>query len=152
MSTTGFQATLEVDDAGTGAAVGGASTKFTGVLTLTLPSQEAGEYESTELAQTDGGTADPIKRYQPTGLIEQATLKGEIFYTKSNHQRLLALVGKKGYTWKLTPPDEDGAGVGTPLVGSGLGFLKKIDEIVFEKETPVTIKVEIRPEKAWTFA
>lgn len=46
-STTGFGASLEVND---GAA--DASEKFEGVTTITLPSEEVGEFEETELAQT----------------------------------------------------------------------------------------------------
>lgn len=148
-STTGFGASLEVND---GAA--DASEKFEGVTTITLPSEEVGEFEETELAQTkaDNTTLDPVRRYAPNHMVEVGTVKCEMKYSAANHARVRALLGKKGKVWKLTPPDQDGTGTTSPLTGSGKGWVKKIDDIVFENGNPVRIKFEVRTQEAWAFA
>ncbi len=155
---TGFQATLEVDDAGTGAASGGASTKFSGLTTFNLPSLEAGKFDATELDQKNGGNVDPYEREEPTGLIKMGPIKGEMKYTKANYQRLQALLekaalGDRGYTFIATTPD-DLSTPGTPvkLTGTWDGWVSKLDDVKFEKGNPVLIPFEITPLKKGTLA
>src|SRR4051812_7463668 len=98
---TGFQAQMSCDDAGTGAAVGGADTKFAGLTTFSLPSLEANKFDATELDQQVSSAADPYEREQPTGTIKMGATKAEIKYTKANYQRLQALLGVRDHVYKL---------------------------------------------------
>lgn len=157
---TGFQATLAADDAGTGAAPGGASTKFTGITTFSLPSLEAGTFEATELAQDDGATptpaADPFERERPTGLIKVGKTACEMKYTKANYQRLQALLVKGAagaeYTFVLTTPDDQTSGSPTKLAATVKGFISKVDAVKFEKGNPVSIPFEMTCRKQPTYA
>lgn len=150
---TGFQATMEVDDGGTGGT--GASTAFSGLVTFNLPALEAGKFDATELNQmTSGGSpvADPYERELPTGLIKVGTTKGEIKYTKANYLRLQALLMDRGKTFKLITPDDLTSGTVTKLTATFKGFLNKVDEIKFEKTNPVAIGFELTVSEAPTFS
>lgn len=158
---TGFQTTFAVDDAGTGAAPGGASTRFKGLTTISLPSLEAGTFDSTELDQDDGGTptpaADPYERERPTGLIKVGKTKCEMTYTKANYQRLQSLLerGAAGgeYTFVLVTPDDQTVVPGpTKLTTNAKGFVSKLDEIKFEKGNPVMIPFEVTIRKKPTYS
>lgn len=146
---TGFQATLEVDDAGTGAASGGASTKFVGNVMFGLGAIEAEKFDATELDQKDGANIDPYTREFPTGILKQGPVAGEIKYTKANYQRLQSLIeraakGDRGYTFILKTPD-DLTTPGTPVIltVTGDGFVSKVGDVKFEKGNPVLIPFEI---------
>lgn len=146
---TGFQAQMEVDDAGTGAASGGASTKFSGLTTFALPALESEKFDATELDQKDGGNADPYMREFPTGLIKVGPTSCEIKYTKANYLRLQALLekavkGDRGYTFILTSPD-DLSTPGTPvkMTVTADGWVSKVGEVKFEKGNPVLIPFEV---------
>lgn len=144
---TGFQAMMEVDDAGTGQATAGASTRFKGLTTFNLPALEAGSFDATELDQDDGATptpaADPYEREEPTGLIKVGPTKCEIKYTVANYTRLQALCGKRGKTFKLKPPADQAGGTNANLTVEFVGFVKKVDEVKFEKGNPVMIPFEL---------
>lgn len=143
---TGFQATMEVDDGGTGSASAGTSTAFTGLVTLGFPSLEAPQFDATELNQDDGGgtpAPDEYEREEPTGTIKVGRTKAEIKYTKANYQRLQGLVGKRGKTFKVITPDDKSAGTATKLTATFVGNISKVDELKFEKGAPVLIPFEI---------
>jgi len=152
---TGFQATLSVDDAGTGAAPGGTDTKFAGNVTFALPELTIEKFDATELDQTAGaGVPDHYMREFPTGLIKSGETEGEIKYTKANYQRLLALAEKgRGYTFKLTAPD-DQTTPGTPvtLTLTRKGFISKVGAVKFEKSNPVIIPFSITFQEKGTIA
>lgn len=157
---TGFQAQGEVDDAGTGAAPTGASTRFAGLITFNLPSLEAGTIDATELDQDDGGgtpAPDPYEREAPSGLIKIGKTKCEMKYTKANYQRLQSLVKRSvagvPYTVILKTPD-DLSTPGTPvkLTTTLKAFFTKLDELKFEKDKPATIPFEITVQKKPTYA
>lgn len=151
---TGFKAKIAVDDAGTGAAPGGASTVFTGVTMIELPGLEAGKFDATELNQVvSGSTFDPYERELPTGAIKMGAIKAEFFYTKANYQRLQAMLAVRGYTWLLTLPD-DLTGGETPvtMTVTATAFLSKLGDLKFEKGTPIKIPVEITLQKQPTVA
>lgn len=149
---TGFQAQLEVDDGGTGSAAAGASTRFKGLLTLNLPSLEVGTFDATELDQEDDDdNPDPYEREEPTGLIKVGTVKAEQKYTAGNYKRLQALVGKKGKTFKITTPDDQTAATAKKMSAAFVGFVKKLDELKFEKGNPVGIPVEFTVSKKPTY-
>lgn len=138
---SGFQATLAVDDSGTGAGPGGTSTKFSGLVTISLPSLEAEKFDATELDQNDTGIPDQYMREFPTGLIKQGATACELKFNKANYTRLEALLKKgRGYTFVLTSPD-DLTTPGTPvkLTATMKGFISKIGEVKFEKGNPVMI-------------
>lgn len=150
---TGFQAQMSVDDAGTGAAVGGADTKFSGLTTFNLPSLEAGKYEATELDQQVTSVADPYERELPTGLIKIGPTKAEIKYTKANFQRLQSLLGVRDHVYKLISPD-DLTTPGTPvkMTVTLVAFVSKLDEVKFEKGNPIMIPFEITVQQKPTVA
>lgn len=149
---TGFQAQMECDDAGTGAAVGGASTKFDGLVMFELPKLEASGFEATELNQTtDGTVVDTWEREEPTGLIKAGATKGEIKFTKANYNRLAALLGVKGHTYKLISPDDQTSGSAVKLTDTFLGWVSAVGEVKFEKKTPVSIPFEITTQRKHAF-
>jgi hypothetical protein len=152
---TGFQAQMAVDDAGTGAAPGGISTKFAGLVTFNLPSLEANKFESTELDQkkADGTTPDGYERELPTGTIKIGQVKGSLHYTKANYLRLQKLIAARGYTFILTSPDDLSASpTATLLTTTFTGFVSKIDDLKFEKGNPVEIPFEftVQSQPAYT--
>lgn len=154
---SGFRATLAVDDAGTGAAPGGASTKFAGLTMLSLGSFEVGKFEATEIDQEDPpATLDPFERERPTGTIKQGTHKGTLKYTKANYQRLQALATKGAagaeYTWILTTPDDQSAGSPVTLACTFKAFVSLVGEVQFEKNVPVLIPFEFSCRKKPAFA
>lgn len=156
---TGFQATMAVDDGGNGGATGGASTKFVGLTTFSLPSLEAGTFDATELDQDDGGgtpAPDPFEREQPTGLIKVGKTAAELKYTKANYQRLQSLLvrgaGGAEYTFILTSPDDQTTGTPTKLATTCKGFISKIESLKFEKGNPVSIPFEMTVRKKPTYA
>jgi hypothetical protein len=148
---TGFQAKMACDDAGTGAAPGGASTRFVGLTTFDLPSLEVGTFDATELDQNDGGdptpAADPFERMRPTGLIKLGATAAEIKYTKANYQRLVALAqlgaGGAEHTFVLTAPDDQTAGTPTVLTTTFKGFVSKVDKVKWEKGNASMIPFEV---------
>lgn len=152
---TGFQATMAVNDGGNGGAIGGASTKFVGLTMFSLPSLEASTFDATELDQDDGEetpAVDPFERELPTGLIKVGVVAGELKYNKANYQRLQKLVGKRGYTFVLTSPDDQTSGSPVKLTTTFIGFVKKVDAVKFEQKNPVSIPFEFVVQKKPTFA
>lgn len=152
---TGFQATMKVDDDGTGAAVGGASTAFSGLITFNMPAVEAGTFDATELNQDDGAetpAADPWEREEPTGLLKAGPVTAEMKYTKANYNRLIALVSKRGHTFVLVSPDDLSSGSPVKLTTTFVGFIKKVDAVKFENKNPVAIPFEVVVSKKPTYS
>lgn len=139
---SGFQATLEVDDGGTGGASGGISTKFAGLVTLTFPGMEAGTFDATEIDQVSVFEVE-----LPTGTIKVGKLKGEIKFTKANYQRLVALNGKRGYTFKLTAPD-DLTTPGTPvkMIATFTGFISNVEETKVDRASQIVVPFQMTPQ------
>lgn len=151
---TGFQATVSVDDSGTGAAPGGTDTKFAGNVTFALPELTIQKFDATELDQQAAGAPDPYMREFPTGLIQSGETEGEIKYTAANYQRLLGLAERgRGYTWKLTTPDDQTVpGTPTKLTMTRKGFISKVGAVKFEKSNPVIIPFSITFQEKGTVA
>jgi hypothetical protein len=144
MPTPGFKAQLSINDGG---------GRFDGLITISLPSLEAGKYDATELDQEASGSPDPYERELPTGLIKVGPVKAEQFYSKANYNRLQALIGQRDKSIVLTTPD-DGSNGNTPvkLVATFPGFIQKIDELKFEKNNPIAIPFEFCVQSKPTFA
>lgn len=142
---TGFKANLKADDGGTGAAPGGVSTAYAGVVSFNLPDLETPTFDATEL---DQGASDPYERERPAGTIKIGKTQCEIKFTKANYQRLQAqiLAGLAGnaYTFVMTTPD-DLTTPGTPvtLVGTFKGFVSKVGGPKFTKGEGLMIPFEI---------
>jgi hypothetical protein len=157
---TGFKTSLAVDDAGTGAAPGGASTKFTGVTTVSLPELTVNTIDGTTLDQDDGGTPtpapDPYERTHPAGTISVGACQAEMQYTKANYQRLVSLAaagaGGAEYTFTATTPDDQTSGTPTKLTATFKAFVSKVGAPKFEKGNPVTIPFEFASRKAPSFS
>ncbi|MEO8082695.1 MAG: hypothetical protein ABI780_02670 [Ardenticatenales bacterium] len=148
MPAVGFTCKFEVDD-GTASAY----VALTGVTVITLPAEEVGEAEVTELNQLDDASAsDPVRRWIPTKLIDAGTIVVESFYTKANHTRIRALHGVKGKHFKITAPGEATDGSSTTEVATLPGFVKKLGEIKYEKDVPVSFSFEVRVSAKGTFA
>lgn len=140
MAQTGFQCKLSV-----------AGSDFADLVKIVLPAVEAGEQEVTGLNQVDGSSkADPVRRFLPT-LIDQGLIKAEGFYTKAGYVTLHGLVAKKDKTFVITAPPSTEGGSDT-LAATFTGFVKKVDEVEFDKENPTMVKFEIRVSKAATLA
>lgn len=144
MATIGFQADLQIKDG-----VSDAWVTVAAQVMIALPGIEVGEQEVTGLNQKidDDPEEDPdfVRRYIPT-LHDIGTLKCEAYFTKATYLRLVALAGLVE-DYKLISPEDDAAAT---LTASGKGFLKKIDDVTFEKDVPTKVKFEIRRSKAWT--
>lgn len=155
--TSGFKSKLAVDDAGTGADPGGASTAFSGLVQLTLGSLEVATFDATELDQEDPpATVDPFERERASGTIKQGKHKGLMKFTKANYTRLVALATKgaagKLYVFILTSADDQTSGSPTVLTSTFTGFISMIGEVVKEKRTPRQIPFEITVTKKPTHA
>jgi hypothetical protein len=155
---TGFQAQMAVDDAGTGAASGGASTKFSGLTTFSLPDLETPKFDATELDQVvTGTTPDPYERELPTGTIKVGPTQAEIKYTKANFLRLQSLLkraadGDTAYTFILTSPDDKTDVTAVKLLTTFDGWVSKVGGVKYEKGNPVSISFELTAKKAPTYS
>lgn len=145
MPLIGFTCKLEVND--------GAADAFQTVseaVMITLPAEEIGEAEITTLGQQDGSSnPDPVRRFMGT-LEDPGVLKCSAQFNKALLVRLRTLKHKTK-TYKITTPDEDPGAPTVNLVASGDGFMRKIEEVGFEKDGVVEIKFEVRRAKAWTY-
>lgn len=141
---SGFKTTAEVDDAGTGAAPGGVSTKFDGLVDVSFPSVTANTMDGTEIDQ-----ADAFEKELPTGLLKVGKSQCTAKFTKANYQRIAGLVGKRGYTFKLTAPDDLTVSPGpTKLVTTFLGFISMIGEVKATKADGMVIPFELTVQSA----
>lgn len=144
MPITGFQAQLKVDDAGTGAAAGSASTAFSGLVTFALPKKSANKFNATELDQQTGGNADPVERELPTGTITVGPTKCEVYFSKANYQRLDTLLGKRGYTFVLVSPDDlSNSPTAVKLTTTFKGFISDLDEVKWDRNGEAKIPFEL---------
>lgn len=141
----GFKVTLKLNDGGTGADPGGTLTAIPGNAIVTLPSREIGEVDDTDHDQTDF-----YERVIP-GLIKSGNLKFECKYSHGNYTRLNNVFEKrKLYTWEITAPIGVASGAVTGQKFTVSGFLKKIDEMPFEREGTMMMKAEVRLSGTWT--
>lgn len=145
MATTGFGAKIQVQTNGS------TWVDIADGVTLGLPKPEVGEAEYTHLAQ-----ADRYRRYLPT-LIEAGVVPFECDYAKATVLQLDPLLGVAKVTtndvkWKITGPDEDGAGAVTAVTFTFNGFLQKLDYGDPEKDEILIIKGEVRIDGPITIA
>jgi len=148
---SGFKAKMEVDDAGTGGAAGGASTVFDGVVMINWPDLEAPTLDTTEL-----NAADSYERERPQGTIKKGKTQAQCKYTKANYNRLKALAVRAAnlekHQFKLTSPD-DNTTPGTPvlLVVQFGGQITKVSGPRYVKSDLAVIDFEVNVEDAPTF-
>lgn len=136
MATIGYTAKLQVKTSGSFVDVSPE------VVTIQVPAVEVSSVESTHLNVTDG-----FKTYVP-GLKNSGTLSFEANYTKEAYTLLDGIRGKlkEGSVeieWKITAPDEDGAGAFTPQTFQFKGYVMKT-ELGFEPEGVSKIKCEVQ--------
>lgn len=143
MALIGFSAKLEVND--------GASNAYQEVdetTMITLPSQDTTTIEASYLGMTD-----PYKEFLP-GLTDSGVLGFEANYSATVYSRLNDLLGKLKHgnripatgtsvNWKVTAPDADAGGSGSPQVFTMNGILTKL-EVSMEVEAVMKIKGEVK--------
>lgn len=122
---------------------GTAATDVAEVTMISGPSPEFGEAETTHL-----GLTDPWKTFVPT-LGDGGSLSFECNYKAATVTALNGILGKYDngtakMKWKITAPDEDGAGSGTAQTFTFEGFLKKAEYGNFEPEAVAKIKGEVK--------
>lgn len=151
MATIGFTAKLELDNGGGTFAIIDEATM------ITVPAQETTTVETTHL-----NLSTPMKTFTP-GLTDPGVLSFEANYTKASYNQLNAVRGKlkdganpipptgDDIKWRITAPDEDGAGAGTAQTFTFAGILTKL-ELGFETEAVVKIKGEVKVSGAITIA
>lgn len=150
MAVIGFTSKLELDP--------GTSTYglISDTTMITIPSQEVSTVETSWL-----GMSDTNRTYTP-GLTDPGVLSFECNYSKSGYTALNTVRGKLKITtaipptgnpvmWKITAPDEDGAGVATPQSFTFNGILTKL-EVNIETEGLMKIKGEVKVSGAITVA
>jgi hypothetical protein len=142
MAIIGFTAKLELDP-------GTASyTEISETTLISLPAFETATVETSYL-----GMSTPDRTYTP-GLTDNGTLSFECNYSKATFNTLAGVKGKLKITtqipptgnninWRITSPDEDGAGAGTAQTFTFNGILTKL-ETSFETEAVVKIKGEVK--------
>jgi hypothetical protein len=148
MAIIGFTAKLELDP-GTGS-----YATIDECTMITLPA-----FETTSIETSHLNLITPDRTYTP-GLTDNGTLSFECNYSKATYNTLHSIKGKLKVTsqipptgnninWRITSPDEDGAGAGTAQTFTFNGFLTKL-ETAFETEAVVKIKGEVKVNGAIT--
>jgi hypothetical protein len=137
MATIGYTAKLAVKTTGSFVDVSPE------VVTISVPAVEVSSVESTHLNVTDG-----FKTYVP-GLKNAGTLSFEANYTKDAYTTLdnirgLLKSGSNDIEWRITAPDEDGAGAFTPQTFIFKGFVMKTEGPTFEPEGLAKLKCEVQ--------
>lgn len=142
MAVIGFTSKLELDP---GTATFGLISDTT---MISIPAQEVSTVETSWL-----GMSDTNRTYTP-GLTDPGVMSFECNYTKTGYSALNAVRGKLKVTtaipptgnainWKITCPDEDGAGVNTAQSFTFNGILTKL-EVSIETEGLMKIKGEVK--------
>lgn len=124
------------------------ATTYTAVadtVMIQIPGTEVSEVEDTHLGVSNG-----IRSFT-MGLKDLGRIKVECNWSKAG---LVVIDGLMGInkTWKVTAPDEDGAGAGTPQTATFTGFIAKRDPAEFQPNEIVKVSFEIRLTGAVTFA
>jgi hypothetical protein len=132
----GFGVKLAVNDG-----PNGAYRDFDGTTLVVVPARELGEQESTS------HDADGSKDFEAL-LSDEGTLKLEVNYNHAQLARLHTLYnGRVKRQWQVRAPQGVAAGRLTGQVIVFTGFLKKIDEMAFEREGMLMNKIEVRVTK-----
>lgn len=152
MAVIGFTSKLELDP-GTGS--------FAVIDEMTMITIPAMEVTSVETSYLGISASAPYKQFTP-GLIDPGVLAFECNYKKDTYNTLNGVRGKLKATtaipptgsdvkWKVTCPDEDGAGSSTAQTFTWNGFLTKL-EVNVEVEGVMKIKGEVKLSGACTVA
>ena len=126
----GFRAKLSVND---GAA--NAEAFFANAVSVKMPDADWGEYEE-KILHTDSKD----RKFLPT-LRDNGTLVAKSKFTKAEYVRLKALEGVTDKTWKVYEPADSGD---PPLLATIDGWVKKVADVMFEKDIPVEVTFELR--------
>jgi hypothetical protein len=137
MPSIGYTAALSVLTSGA------TYTAIDGVAMISIPSAEYSEVEYTHL-----GSTNSHKEFMP-GLADGGSLEFEANWTKAGFNTLDAIKGllANGATtisWKVTTPDEDGAGAGTAQTFVFGGFLKKLEVLPTEPDALMKMKGTVK--------
>jgi hypothetical protein len=106
-------------------------------VTIQIPAVEVTSVEDTHL-----GVTDRFRTYVP-GLRDSGTISVEANYNKATITALDGLTGTLR-TWRITAPDEDGAGPDTAPTFTFQGFISKRDATEMKPDEIAKIKFEIK--------
>lgn len=120
-------------------------TQISDTVTIQIPGAEVSEVEDTHL-----GVANGIRSYT-MGLKDVGRVKAECNWSKATLVAIDGLVGVNR-TWRVTAPDEDGAGAGTAQTATFTGFIAKREPTEFQPNEIAKTSFEIRLTGAVTFA
>lgn len=123
----------------------GSYTQVAETVMIAVPGTEVTKVEDTHL-----GVTNMTRTYVP-GLRDKGTISCEVNYGKDTMVQLDGLVGSMR-NWRITAPDEDGAGAGTAQIFTFAGFVSKIDPTEFKPDEIVKTKFEITVAGAVTLA
>jgi hypothetical protein len=123
----------------------GAYTLVAETVSIQVPAVEVSSVEDTHLGVVNG-----FRTYTP-GLKDSGTISIEANYSKALMTALDGLTGLVK-TWRVTAPDEDGAGSGTAQTFVFAGFVQKRDATEFKPDEVVKIKFDIKVTGAVTIA
>jgi hypothetical protein len=112
-------------------------TQIAETVTIQIPPVEVTSVEDTHL-----GVTNRHRTYVP-GLRDSGTISVEANYSNAT---LIALDGLTGTprTWRITAPDEDGAGAETAPTFVFQGFISKRDPVDMVPDEVAKIKFEIK--------
>jgi len=109
-----------------------AATAVPGIITITPPSSEMGEYDATALDSTAGTMVK-----EPKSRTEPGTMSWTMFKTHAQYDRLCAhrdAGTKKSFV--LTYPDTE--------TDTWTGFIRKVDTVEAQNQEPVKLTVTVQ--------
>lgn len=115
----------------------GSYTLVAETVSIQIPPVEVSAVEDTHLA-----VPNRFRTYVP-GLFDSGTVSVEANYSKATINALSGLTGVVR-TWRITPPDEDGAGPETAPVFTFQGFISKREPIEVKPDEVVKVKFDIK--------
>ena len=112
-------------------------TAISETVMIQAPGQEVSKIETTHLGVVNG-----VRTYSP-GLKDPSSVSIETNYSKATRALVETLIGV-AKTWKITAPDEDGAGVDTSPTHTFVGFISKVDPVDFKPDEIVKLKFDLQ--------
>lgn len=125
--------------------------QIAGVVSFTLPDEEVGEIDVTELDQLDGTDPDTVMRTDPQPFENPGEIPFECHLSSAGFAELRGYKGKKRF-YRVSLPDPDGTGGEAPIVGVGRAFLKKVGGGEASKTDALKVKGTIKISEKWTWS
>lgn len=123
----------------------GSYTAISEAVTIQLPGAEVTSVEDTHLSVTN-----KIRTFTP-GLRDNGSISCTTNYSKATMAAVEALVGLVK-TWKITAPDEDGAGAETAPTFTFVGFITKREPVEAKADEKMEMSFDIKISGAVTVA